>query len=86
MQTLANPFQHRQTANRFLESTVGGAIRLGTYLVLLASACIFLTIGIKGGQAVLTPKWPFVNVAFFTEKPSTLYVFEWHGQKVEMSD
>jgi len=86
MHTLAHPFQHQRTTNRIFESTVGGAIRLVTYLVLLASACIFLTIGIKGAQAVLAPKWPFVNVAFFTEKPSTLYVFDWHGQKLEMSD
>ena len=54
--------------------------------MLIAAACIFLTIGIKGAQTVFTAKWPFVNVAFFTEKPSTLYVFEWQGQKVEMSD
>ena len=86
MQTLAHPFQHRRSPARFFESAVGWAIRLGTYLVLIAAACIFLTIGIKGAQTVFTAKWPFVNVAFFTEKPSTLYVFEWQGQKVEMSD
>ena len=86
MQTLANPFQHRQTVGRTVETAAGWAIRMGTYLVLIASACIFLTIGIKGGQTVFTSKWPFVNVAFFTEKPSTLYVFDWHGQKLEMGD
>ena len=53
---------------------------------LLAGACIFLTIGYKGAQTVFTSQWPFVNTAFFTEKPSTLYVFEWQGQKMEMSD
>ena len=65
---------------------MGWVIRLGTYLVLVAAACIFLTIGIKGAQTVFTPKWPFVNTQFFTEKPSTLYVFDWEGKKVEMSD
>ena len=86
MQTLANPFEHRKTTGRLIESCVRWTIRLGTYLVLVAAACIFLTIGIKGSQTVFTSHWPFVNTAFFTEKPSTLYVFEWQGQKMELSD
>ena len=87
MQTaVANPFAHRKSATRFWEWAIRGAVRLGTYFVLIAAACIFLEIGIKGAQTVFTAKWPFVNVAFFTEKPSTLYVFEWQGQKREMSD
>jgi phosphate transport system permease protein len=85
-QTLANPFQYRPTSARYGEWAIQWAIRLGTYLVLLAAACIFLQIGIKGAQTVFTSHWPFVNVPFFTEKPSTLYVFEWQGQKREMSD
>ncbi|MCX6967009.1 MAG: phosphate ABC transporter permease PstA [Verrucomicrobia bacterium] len=86
MQTQANLFQHRPSAQWLLETAVAGIIRSATYLVLIAAACIFLTIGIKGAQTVFTSHWPFVNVPFFTEKPSTLYVFEWQGQKREMSD
>ena len=85
-QTPTNPFQYRKSTSRSMEAGVCWAIRLGTYLVLIAAACIFLTIGIKGSQTVFTSKWPFVNTEFFTEKPSTLYVFEWKGQKLEMND
>jgi len=86
MQTLAHPFQYRKSPALFFEWGARWAIRLGTYLVLLAATCIFLKIGIKGAQTVFTSQWPFVNVEFFTEKPSTLYVFDWHGQKLEMGD
>lgn len=82
----ANPFAHRKTPDRFLQGALRWIIRLGTYLVLVAAACIFLQIGIKGGQTVFRAHWPFVNTAFFTEKPSTLYVFEWEGKKLELSD
>ncbi|MDD5349462.1 MAG: phosphate ABC transporter permease PstA [Chthoniobacteraceae bacterium] len=85
-QTVANPFTHRRSPARLWEGAFRWAIRLGAYAVLLAAACIFLQIGIKGGQTVFTSHWPFVNVAFFTEKPSTLYVFDWQGQKLELSD
>lgn len=84
--TLANPFQYRRSSAHYGEKVILWAIRLGTYLVLLAAACIFLQIGYKGAQTVFTSQWPFVNTAFFTEKPSTLYVFEWRGQKHELSD
>lgn len=85
-ETLANPFRHRRSSTHYGEKIVSWLIRLGTYLVLIAAACIFLQIGIKGAQTVFTSRWPFVNVPFFTEKPSTLYVFEWQGKKQEMSD
>jgi phosphate transport system permease protein len=35
---------------------------------------------------VFTPTAPFINVAFFTEAPESLYVFEYQGQKREMGD
>lgn len=84
MQTLL--FQHRASAHRTFERALFWIARTGTYLVLVAAACIFLKIGIKGAQTVFAPRWPFVNVEFFTEKPSTLYVFDWQGQKMELSD
>jgi len=86
MQTVANPFQYRKSPARFVEEAVRWTIRAGTYFILIAAACIFLTIAYKGAQTVFTPTWPFVNTEFFTEKSSTLYVFEWHGQKMEMGD
>ncbi|MEI6350740.1 MAG: phosphate ABC transporter permease PstA [Verrucomicrobiota bacterium] len=81
-----NLFQHRKSAGRSVERGLLWAIRLGTYLVLAAAAVIFLDIGIKGGRTVFSSHWPFVNVLFLTEKPSTLYVFEWKGKPMELSD
>ena len=81
-----NVFEHRKSANRFLERGLIWAIRLGTYAVLFAAAVIFLDIGIKGGKTVFRSHWPFVNVEFLTEKPSTLYTFEWNGKPMELSD
>ncbi|XHR28995.1 MAG: phosphate ABC transporter permease PstA [Chthoniobacteraceae bacterium] len=83
---LENPFQYRRDVAHYGEKSALWLIRTGTYMVLLAAACIFLQIGIKGSETVFTSHWPFVNTAFFTEKPSTLYVFEWEGQKHELSD
>ncbi len=82
----AHPFHYRRNAAHYLERGAHWLIRLATYAVLLAAACIFLQIGIKGGETVFQAHWPFINTEFFTEKPSTLYVFEWQGQKHEMSD
>lgn len=86
MQALEQHFQHKPSVTRYLETGVRWGIRFITYLILIAAACIFLKIGIKGGQTVFTSQWPFVNVPFFTEKPSTLYVFTWEGQQMELSD
>ncbi len=60
--------------------------RLATYLVMAAATYIFLDIGIKGGRTVFTSHAPFINVKFLTEPPQTLYVFDYHGQKMTLSD
>lgn len=81
-----NLFQHQKSRTRSLEQGILWAIRLGTYFVLIAAAAIFLTIGYKGGKTVFTTRAPFINLAFLTEKPSTLFTFEWKGEHKEMSD
>jgi len=81
-----NPFQHRRTKSRAAERVVFWLIRLGTYAVLATAACIFLNIACKGGRVVFKSTPPFVNVPFLTEKPQTLYVFDYEGKKREMSD
>ncbi|MDD5349463.1 MAG: hypothetical protein PHQ12_04550, partial [Chthoniobacteraceae bacterium] len=53
-QPLANPFAHRRSPDRLFQCALRWAIRLGTYAVLVAAACIFLQIGIKGAQTVFT--------------------------------
>src|SRR6267143_5657136 len=72
--------------SNFLERAVFWSFRLATYLVLAAATYIFLDIGIKGGRTVFTKSAPFINVKFLTESPQTLYVFDYHGQKMELSD
>jgi phosphate transport system permease protein len=71
---------------RLTERFVFWLFRLGTYLVLAAATYIFLDIGIKGAGTVFTATPPFVNVKFLTEPPQTLYVFDYHGKKMELSD
>lgn len=82
----ANPFAPRASFRKSAEKMTFGLIRCCTYLILLAAAAIFLQIGYKGAQTVFTTKAPFINIPFLTESPSTLHVFEWQGQKMEMSD
>src|SRR5205809_5129904 len=72
--------------SQFLEGILFWAFRIGTYFVLLCATYIFLDITIKGAGTVFTTAPPFVNVKFLTEPPQTLYVFDYHGKKMELSD
>lgn len=49
---------------------------MATYLVILAAGYIFINIAYNGSKAVFTTKAPFINVAFLTQKPQTLHVYE----------
>ena len=71
---------------RSLETVVFWLFRLATYLILAAATYIFLDIGIKGGRTVFMSHAPFINVKFLSQWPQTLYVFDYHGQKMELSD
>lgn len=81
---ISAPSNQRRT--RFFERLVFWAFRVGTYFVLLCATYIFLDIGIKGGRTVFQKTAPFVNVKFLTEPPQTLYVFDYQGKKMELSD
>ncbi len=72
--------------SRFVERIVFWIFRIATYLVLLCATYIFLDIGIKGSRTVFTRAAPFVNLKFLTEPPQTLYVFDYDGKKMELSD
>ena len=61
-------------------------LRLATYFILACATYIFLDIGIKGSRTVFTTSPPFVNIAFLTEPPQTLYVFDYEGKKLTLSD
>jgi phosphate transport system permease protein len=62
------------------------SFRLATYFVLACASYIFLDIGIKGGRTLFRSTAPFVNLTFLTEPPQTLYVFDYQGKKMELSD
>src|ERR1700720_1411474 len=81
---IAAPSNRRRT--RLLEGLLFWAFRIGTYFVLLCATYIFLDIGIKGGRTVFTRTAPFVNLKFLTEPPQTLYVFDYQGKKMTLSD
>jgi phosphate transport system permease protein len=71
---------------RFIERILFWVLRFATYFVLAAATYIFLDIGIKGSRTVFTSKPPFINIPFLTEPPQTLYVFDYEGKKMTLSD
>lgn len=81
-----NNLRSNSRRSRRIEAGVFWIIRLMAYVVLACATYIFLDIGIKGSRTVFTSKPPFINVAFLTESPQTLYVFEHEGQKLTLGD
>ena len=71
---------------RLIEGLLFWLLRLATYFILAAATYIFLDIGIKGSRTVFTSKPPFINIPFLTEPPQTLYVFDYEGKKMTLSD
>ncbi len=72
--------------SRWTEKIMFWLFRLATYLIIAATSYIFLDIGIKGAKTVFTTTPPFINVPFLTEKPETLYVFDFEGKKMTLGD
>jgi len=83
---VSNPYATQPTAIHSWERFFFWVFRGATYFVLLCGAVVFGHIVIKGSQTVFRVTPPFVNVAFLTQAPETLYVFEHDGKKVEMGD
>jgi len=79
-------FQRQSSKRRTTELVALWGIRLATYFVLAAAACIFLNIGINGGKTIFSLNPPYVNLEFLTDKPSTLYTFQWQGKSMELDD
>jgi phosphate transport system permease protein len=69
-----------------VEKIAFGLFRLATYIVIATTTYILLDIGVKGGRTVFTTTPPFVNVPFLTEKPETLFVFDYEGKKMSLGD
>jgi phosphate transport system permease protein len=75
-----------RTRQRILQTTSFWTFRLATYSILAAATYIFLDIGIRGSQTLFTTHAPFINSPFLTQRPQTLYVFEYQGTKYTLSD
>lgn len=73
-------------AGRRREAAIFWLFRASAYLILACGAVVFLNIITKGAGTVFKAEAPFINTAFLTEAPESLYVFEWQGQKREMGD
>ncbi|MGB0264366.1 MAG: phosphate ABC transporter permease PstA [Opitutales bacterium] len=72
----SHPFAHRPSRTKTAETVLTTFLRLATYCVIAAAGYIFVNIAIHGSKAVFTTEAPFINVAFLTQKPQTLHVFE----------
>src|SRR4051812_33720124 len=76
----------RTTSSRLREKFAFWLFRLTTYFVIACAGYIFLDIAVKGSRTVFTTKAPFVNLAFLSQPPQTLYVFDFGGKKWTLSD
>jgi phosphate transport system permease protein len=81
-----NALTTQQRRTRLTERIAFWSFRLATYFVIACTTYIFLDIGVKGARTVFTTTPPFVNLAFLTEKPETLFVFEYAGQRMSLGD
>jgi phosphate transport system permease protein len=82
----AHIFQSQPNAARRWERATFWVFRGATYLVLLCGLSVFATIVFKGAGALVQPTAPFINTAFFTDAPESLYVFAFDGKKYAQGD
>lgn len=75
-----------RTRQRIIQTTFFWIFRLATYAILAAATYIFLDIGIKGSKTLFISRAPYINIPFLTQRPQTLYVFEYQGAKYTLSD
>jgi phosphate transport system permease protein len=79
-----------QTAHRrrsgLLERISFWIFRLTTYFIIACATYIFLDIGVKGSRILFQKSAPFINLTFLSEPPQTLYVFDYEGKKLTLSD
>lgn len=70
-------FQHRRTPAKTVQSVMFWLFRVATYFILAAATYLFLKITYEGSITLFSTKAPFINIPFLTERPQTLYVFQW---------
>ncbi len=75
-----------RTRSRWTEKIAFWSFRLATYFIVACTTYIFLDITVKGARTVFTSTPPFINLAFLTDSPETLYVFDFEGKKMTLGD
>jgi phosphate transport system permease protein len=75
-QKTTHRYSKRPSLRALTESLVQWFFRVATYVVILAAGYIFANIAFNGSRAVFTTEAPFINIAFLTQKPQTLHVYE----------
>ena len=86
MNGTSHVFRAQGGAARRAEQIVFWIFRGATYFILLCGIGVFFNIIAKGSRTVFKSEAPFINTAFLTEAPESLYIFEWEGKKREMGD
>lgn len=86
MHTPANIFAEKSSTGLRIEKLVFWLFRLATYLVLIFSAYILLTITCKGIGSVVQLSAPFIDLPFLTESPETLHIFKYEGTPMQLGD
>jgi len=79
--TTGHLFAPRATRAKKVQSFMFWWFRLSTYFIIAAASILFLVIFYEGSLTVFQPEPPFINVSFLTDKPQTLYVFEWRADE-----
>jgi len=72
--------------SHLLERGTFWLFRLAAYFIIACAGYIFLDIGIKGSRTIFTSTPPFINLAFLSERPQTLFVFDYEGKKQTLGD
>lgn len=75
-QKQSHRYSKRPSRRATFESIIKWFFRIATYVVILAAGYIFANIAYNGSKAVFTTQAPFINIAFLTQKPQTLHVYE----------
>ncbi len=81
-----HPFTRKKAGAHLTERVMFWIFRLAAYSILVCATYIFLDISIKGSATVFRSSFPFISVEFLTGTPQTLHVFEYEGEKMELSD
>ncbi len=69
-------FKKKPSRSATIETAISWSFRIVTYLVIISAGLIFAVISFNGSKVLFVPKAPFINIAFLTQKPQTLHVYE----------